>query len=203
MPRFPIDINSADGQAAVKGQWRYAEGFIPGEANYGLEERVVGSPCRLPDYDDSGWEVCSDTSAWARFGGDYVTGFSFVWYRMTITIPESVGGRDPRRTRLLFETCVDDYGEVWINGECNRERGTVEGFNRTQRRRGGQPTPTRPDPVQAPLPPEANARWARRAAACLYATPTSRSSGETTIRRPGRRFGHRTHGTGCWRKWPY
>ena len=83
---------------------------------------MEGSPARLPDYDDSGWEVCSDTSAWARFGGDYVTGFSFVWYRINITIPETVGGRDPRRTRMLFETCVDDYGEIWINGECNRER---------------------------------------------------------------------------------
>ena len=133
MPRFPIDINSAEGQAAVQGQWRYAEGYVPGEANYGLGERAEGSPCRLPDYDDSGWEVCADTSAWARFGGEYVTGVSFVWYRMTLTIPDTVGGRDVRRTRLLFETCVDDYGEVWINGECNRERGTVEGFNRPQR----------------------------------------------------------------------
>ena len=69
MPRFAIDINSADGQAAVKAQWRYAEGYVPGEANYGLSERAVGSPCRLADYDDSGWEVCADTSAWARFGG--------------------------------------------------------------------------------------------------------------------------------------
>ena len=32
-------------------------------------------------------------------------------------------------SRMLFETCVDDYGEVWINGECDRERGTVQGFN--------------------------------------------------------------------------
>ena len=41
MPRFPVDINSADGQAVVQGQWRYAEGYVPGEDNYGLAERVA------------------------------------------------------------------------------------------------------------------------------------------------------------------
>ena len=133
MPRFPIDLNSDEGRAAVKGQWKYAEGYIPGADNYGLAERAVGSPCRLADYDDSSWEVCPDTSLWARFGDDFVTGLSFVWYRINITIPETVAGRAVNRTRLMFETCVDDYGEIWINGECNRERGTVEGFNRPQR----------------------------------------------------------------------
>ena len=34
---------------------------------------------------------------------------------------------------MIFETCVDDYGEVWIDGECDRERGTVQGFNVPQR----------------------------------------------------------------------
>ena len=33
----------------------------------------------------------------------------------------------------MFETCIDDYGEVWINGVCDRERGTVQGFNVPQR----------------------------------------------------------------------
>ena len=133
MPRFPIDLNSGDGQAAVRGQWRFAEGYVPGAASFGLEERAAGSPARLPDFDDSGWEVCPDTSLWASFGGAYVTGFSFVWYRIRITVPATVGGRDARRTRLMFETCVDDYGEIWIDGECSRERGAFEGFNRPQR----------------------------------------------------------------------
>ena len=39
MPRFPIDINSSEGHAAVQGQWKYAEGYAPSEANYGLTER--------------------------------------------------------------------------------------------------------------------------------------------------------------------
>ena len=133
MPRFPIDINSAEGQAAVKGQWRYAE---------------ATSPARPTTVSASGWKAapaaCRTTTTQAGRSaptpahgpGSAATtlpGFSFVWYRINITVPETVGGRDVRRTRLLFETCVDDYGEIWINGECNRERGTVEGFNRPQR----------------------------------------------------------------------
>jgi hypothetical protein len=27
----------------------------------------------------------------------------------------------------------DDYGEVWINGVCDRERGAIQGFNVPQR----------------------------------------------------------------------
>ena len=130
MPRFTIDINAAPGQAEVQGQWKYAEGYIPDQPDFGLVERSEGSPARLRDYDDSSWEKCEDISLWAKFGDSYVTGFSFVWYRMNLTVPATVGGRDVKRTRLMFETCVDDYGELWIDGECNRERGTFEGFNR-------------------------------------------------------------------------
>ena len=31
-----------------------------------------------------------------------------------------VGGHTTQGVRVQFETCVDDYGEVWIDGECNR-----------------------------------------------------------------------------------
>ena len=86
-----------------------------------------GSPARLPDYDDSRWEVCQDITAGRSHG------FTFAWYRITVTLPETVQGREVRGTRLLFETCIDDYGEIWINGACDRERGAVQGFNTPQR----------------------------------------------------------------------
>ena len=44
-----------------------------------------------------------------------------------------MAGRSIEGARCLFETCIDDYGEVWIDGECDRERGTVQGFNVPQR----------------------------------------------------------------------
>jgi hypothetical protein len=127
MPRATINIGDASGKAATGATWRYARGYVPGEANEGLVAQGEGSAARLPDYDDSGWEVCGDLAARISHG------FSFVWYRTTVTIPETVDGHPTAGTRVQFETCVDDYGEIWIDGECNRERGTVQGFNVPQR----------------------------------------------------------------------
>ena len=127
MPRATINIGDATGQAATGAVWKFARGYVPGETNEGLVEQREGSPARLPDYDDSGWAVCYNLP-------DRVShGFSFVWYRTTITIPESVAGHATGGMRVQFETCVDDYGEIWIDGECNRDRATVQGFNVPQR----------------------------------------------------------------------
>ena len=127
MPRTVIDLNTSGGLASVHGQWKFAQGLVPGEPNEGLVAQLEGSPARLPDYDDSGWEVCQDLGKWITHG------FSFVWYRINLTFPESVEGHPTTGVRALFETCIDDYGEIWVDGECYRERGAVQGFNVPQR----------------------------------------------------------------------
>jgi hypothetical protein len=81
----------------------------------------------LPDYNDSNWEVCKDLTRW------HSRGIAFAWYRIKVTLPERVQGRELAGSRLIFETCVDDYGEIWIDGECNRDRGAIQGFNVPQR----------------------------------------------------------------------
>ena len=50
-----------------------------------------------------------------------------------MTLPGTVSGRSIEGARCIFETCIDDYGEIWIDGECNRDRGAVQGFNVPQR----------------------------------------------------------------------
>ena len=128
MPRVTINLGEESGRAAAGATWRCAVGYVPGEENGGLVfERGGGSPARLADYDDSGWEVITDLPQ--RQSG----GFTFAWYRTKITIPETVEGHPTNGMRVQFETCVDDYGEIWIDGECNRDRGTVQGFNVPQR----------------------------------------------------------------------
>ena len=127
MPRATLDLQNADDLKAVGGEWRYAVGLVPGEPNEGLVALSEGSPARLTDYDDSDWDVCDDLAEWRSHG------LSFIWYRIEITIPESVGGNDVRGTRCLFETCIDDYGEVWADGACDLAQGAVQGFNIPQR----------------------------------------------------------------------
>ena len=127
MPRATINIAEPSGQAAVGATWKYSIGYEPGKANEGLVANGQGSPARLPDFDDSGWDVCDDLPAGIS------SGFTFAWYRTTITIPDTVADLPTNGMRVQFETCVDDYGEIWIDGECNRDRGTVQGFNVPQR----------------------------------------------------------------------
>ena len=127
MPRATLNLQDSDDLKAVNGVWRFAGGLVPGEPNEGVVSELEGSPARLTDYDDSGWAICHDLTKW------HSRGVAFAWYRIRITLPERVAGRELSGMRVLFETCVDDYGELWIDGECNRDRGTVQGFNVPQR----------------------------------------------------------------------
>jgi hypothetical protein len=89
--------------------------------------QLEGSLARLIDYDDSKWAICHDLTR------GHSQGFTFAWYRLSLTLPAAVEGKDIRGARCLFETCIDDYGEIWINEVCDRERGAIQGFNVPQR----------------------------------------------------------------------
>ncbi len=127
MIRVALDLEKPEDLRQSKAQWKFAQGLVPGEPNEGLTARLSGSPARLPDYDDSAWEVCEN------FQEGRSSGFTFGWFRISVTVPERVQGVDVKGARMYFETCIDDYGEIWINGECDRVRGTVAGFNIPQR----------------------------------------------------------------------
>ena len=127
MPRGVLNLQSPADLESVGAQWKFAGGLAPGEPNEGLVAQMESTPARLPDYDDSGWETIHELTNW------HSSGLTFAWYRITVTLPETVGGRSIEGGRCMFETCIDDYGEIWVDGECNRERGTVQGFNVPQR----------------------------------------------------------------------
>lgn len=127
MPRVALDLNNADDRRKVKAEWRFAPGYVPGEPNEGLVAQVPGSPARLAEYDDSGWEVCTNIRT------SRSTGFTFGWFRMTVEIPEQINGLAVGDSRVLFETNIDDYGEVWVDGQIERSTGVIGGINVPQR----------------------------------------------------------------------
>ena len=127
MIRVALDLENPEDLQGARAQWKFAEGLVPGEPNEGLTARLSGSPARLADYDDSKWDVCDNVQEGRS------SGFTFGWFRITITLPEQVQGLDIKGNRVFFETCIDDYGEIWVNGECDRVGGTVAGFNIPQR----------------------------------------------------------------------
>lgn len=127
MPRITLDLNHADDLNKVKGQWRLGPGLVPGEPNEGLKAQLSNTPARLPDYDDSRWEVCSNIRK------SLSVGFTFAWYRTAIEIPAQVDGVAVADSRVFFETNVDNYGEVWIDGKIDRTAGVIAGINAQQR----------------------------------------------------------------------
>jgi len=127
MPRITLDLNNAEDCRKVKGQWRVGQGLVPGQPNEGLTAQLLNTPARLPDYDDSGWEICPNIRK------SISKGFTFAWYRMTVELPEKLDGVEVAGFRVWFETNVDNYGEVWIDGRIDRATGAIVGINAPQR----------------------------------------------------------------------
>jgi gluconolactonase len=119
----------------VKGTWRYIDVKIvevptktadgKPTTTYNIEPKAFG-----PDFDDSKWEVCDPTTLKDARGGGQVC---FAWYRIKITIPAEAAGK-----AVFFQTVVDDYGEIWVDGKLPRKVGDsggaiVAGFNAPNR----------------------------------------------------------------------
>ncbi|MFL2645804.1 MAG: hypothetical protein ACJ0KI_09135 [Dehalococcoidia bacterium] len=127
MPRITLDLNNPEDLKMINAQWKFALGYSPGHENEGLIAQSPGSEARLPSYDDSHWDICTDIRR------SHSTGFTFGWYRIALLIPEFVHGENVTGWRIFFETNADNYGEVWINGEIDRNVGTIVGLNLPQR----------------------------------------------------------------------
>lgn len=127
MPRVALDLNNAADRQKVKSEWKVGEGFVPGEPNEGLTARLLASPPREANFDDSGWSVCADIRE------SLSVGFTFAWYRTTVELPLEVNNMPVEGARLWFETNVDNYGEVWVNGQIDRSTGVIVGINAPQR----------------------------------------------------------------------
>ena len=128
MPRVALDLEQKSDLSVIKSDgWRVALGLEPGEPNQGLVAEKLASEARLPDYDDSSWESGSD------FQKRYSVGFTFAWYRLRFIMPDTVKGQDVSTCRVFFETNVDNYGEVFVDGKIDRNIGVVTGNNTPKR----------------------------------------------------------------------
>ena len=128
MVRASLDLESpADLAALGTTGWLTAPGLVPGEPNQGLVAELRSVEARLPDYDDSWWEKDADIQQRNSVG------FTFAWYRLHITIPEKIKDQDVAGRRVIFETNVDNYGEISIDGEIDRVTGVITGNNTGKR----------------------------------------------------------------------
>ena len=124
MARISLNLESKEDLKTLgSAGWSRAMGLVPGEPNQGLVAELSGSPARNADYDDSGWD--QDVDIQDRLS----SGFTFAWYRLKVTIPAEVNGESAAGRRVWFETNVDNYGEVYVDGEIDRNIGVVTGNN--------------------------------------------------------------------------
>jgi hypothetical protein len=52
---------------------------------------------------------------------------------MAVEIPARLDGIDLSGSRVWFETNIDNYGEIWVNGQIDRATGVIVGINASQR----------------------------------------------------------------------
>jgi gluconolactonase len=148
-PDAIVDLQTSEGTALVEAEWRYADAEVVDTdfVEVGAADDPLGPgdvPNRthdvLPhaegaDFDDSAWRVLAPEETMLRLGNGRV---SFNWYRTEVTIPERVGDFDPTGSTVVFEVIVDDYAEVWVDGELPLALGlaggqVVGGFNSPNR----------------------------------------------------------------------
>jgi len=134
-PEAMIDLATVDGVRAVKGEWRYSDTKIV-EANFvsaGPDNQPTGAPVKTYDYtphaggadfDDSKWEAIGPTTLDQRRGHGRL---GFNWYRIKLTLPDRIGDYDPTGMTVVFETSLDDYAEIWVDGELSRALGQTGG----------------------------------------------------------------------------
>jgi gluconolactonase len=145
-PAAVIDLATAEGARQVQGGWRYSDTRIV-EVDFrdpGADGQPTGAPVKTYDYtphaggmdfDDSAWEALDPATLTQRRGHGRL---GFNWYRIRVTIPERIGRFDPSGSTVVFETSLDDYAEIWVDGELPRATGqsggsVIKGWNAANR----------------------------------------------------------------------
>ena len=145
-PDAVIDLATKEGLETLKGEWRYSDTRIvevdfkaagpdgqPGDMptkTYDFTPHAGGA-----DFDDANWEILDATTLDKRRSAGRL---AFNWYRIKITVPERIGKFNTVGSTLIFTTSVDDYAEIWVDGELPRAAGqsggsVVKGWNAENR----------------------------------------------------------------------
>jgi gluconolactonase len=200
-PDAIVDLQTHEGTALVGGQWRYNDtqvrevdfvGVGPDLGPSGPANRTyeVLPHTQAASFDDAAWTVLSPPDTQRRLSTGRVC---FNWYRITVTIPERVGDLDPTGSTVIFETVVDDYAEVWINGAQPLALGdtggyVVAGFNTpnrvvlTQAARPGQRFTIAVFGINGPISAApANYIWMRTATLDFYAPDRARTAEDVPV----------------------
>jgi hypothetical protein len=140
-PAHVIDLMTVEGSAIFAARWRAKEAKIvecPALADAMPECKTtydLDPHAELTGFDDRAWPEVVATDLGAKRGGGMV---SFFWFRTTLTIPDHAAGFPTAGAKTVLSINVDDYAEIWVNGQLPRAGGrpspaTIQGFNMPNR----------------------------------------------------------------------
>ncbi len=187
-PDAIVDLKTEEGVALVHGQWRYRNVKVIDVDHHGpgADLGPSGPPNRTQDIDVHAGSADFDDSAWepikpAQLEERRSTGrLCFNWYRTSVTIPDRIGSFDPTGSTVVFEIAIDDYAEVWVDGQLPLVLGQpggqlIKGFNApnrvllTKHARPGQKIRLAVFGINGPLSnPPGNFIWVRSATLDFY-----------------------------------
>ena len=140
-PTRVVDLTSSEGAAAFGARWKNMDVKIvevPAMPNAGPAWKTAYDI--LPKagemgFDDSSWPTIEPKGLLDRRGGGRLF---MTWYRATLTVPGKIGDFDTNTARVVLAFTIDDYAEVWVNGQMPRAAGrpspaTIQGFNMPNR----------------------------------------------------------------------
>lgn len=152
-PQAIADLKTIEGAALVNAQWSIQPARItekqfrlPGASKMGGDAlllyptgRSITTNLLRPQIGDAefnnGFVAIKPTELETREGNGL---FSFVWYKVDLSIPEYIGKLATSGTTAVFEIVLDDYSEVWVNGKQQpvfgqSGNGPIAGYNARNR----------------------------------------------------------------------
>jgi len=150
-PQSIADLKSSEGAALVDAKWYVQDGHVtdadfkaPGPyatdllalypTGAAIKTHQLRPQIGAGDF-EKGFREIKPTELETRRG----TGlFSFVWYKVELALPQTIGKLGVTGTTAVFEIVVDDYSEVWVNGKQSQAfgqsgNGLIAGYNTRNR----------------------------------------------------------------------
>ncbi|MBX3378505.1 MAG: SMP-30/gluconolactonase/LRE family protein [Phycisphaeraceae bacterium] len=127
VPDAIVDLRSPAASELLGAQWRYADAAIVAGEN---PLPTKGMQTAAPDasvaathdiaprpgtsaFETVNWAMLSPTELESRRTAGKL---AFGWYRLSITVPETLRGTDIRGNTLVLDITADDYSEIWVDG---------------------------------------------------------------------------------------
>ena len=140
-PSKVVDLTTTEGMAAFGGRWKNMDAKIvevPAMPNAGPAWKTaydLQPKAGEGNFDDSSWPTIEPKGLTDRRGGGHLF---MTWFRSNLTVPAKIGDFDTTGARVAISITIDDYAEVWVNGQMPRAAGrpspaTIQGFNMPNR----------------------------------------------------------------------